>query len=73
VAGGQVRGRNLYGRFPSTALGSADDVGSGRLLPATSVTEYAASLGRWMGLSNADVASVLPNIGNFSQAGVGFL
>jgi uncharacterized protein (DUF1501 family) len=73
VAGGQVRGRNVYGRFPSLAIGSADDVGSGRLLPATSVTEYAASLGRWMGLSSADVASVLPNIGNFSQAGAGFL
>jgi uncharacterized protein (DUF1501 family) len=73
VAGGEVRGRNVYGRFPSTALGSADDVGSGRLLPATSVTEYAGSLGRWMGLSSADVASVLPNIGNFSSAGVGFV
>jgi uncharacterized protein (DUF1501 family) len=73
VAGGAVRGRNVYGRFPSTALGSADDVGSGRLLPATSVTEYAASLGRWMGLSGTELASVLPNVGNFSQAGVGFV
>jgi uncharacterized protein (DUF1501 family) len=73
VAGGAVRGRNVYGRFPSTALGSADDVGSGRLLPATSVTEYAGSLGRWMGLSTADVASVLPDIGNFSSSSVGFV
>jgi uncharacterized protein (DUF1501 family) len=73
VAGGAVRGRNVYGRFPSTAIGSADDVGSGRLLPANSVTEYAGSLGRWMGLSNAEVASVLPNIGNFSSSGVGFV
>jgi hypothetical protein len=37
------------------------------------VTEYAASLGSWMGLSSIDVASVLPNIGNFGLSGVGFL
>jgi uncharacterized protein (DUF1501 family) len=73
VASGAVRGCNAYGRFPSTALGSADHVGSGRLLPSTSVTEYAGNLGRWMGLSNTDAASVLSGIGNFSSTGVGFI
>jgi uncharacterized protein (DUF1501 family) len=73
VAGGAVRGRNVYGRFPSTAHGSADDVDSGRLLPATSVNACAASLGRWMGLTGTELASVLPNVGNFSQTGVGFV
>ena len=73
VAGGAVKGRQIYGRFPSTALGSADDVGSGRLLPSTSVTEYAATLGRWMGLSNTDLATALPGLGNFSASHPGFL
>lgn len=73
IAGGAVKGRNLYGTFPVTALGTATDVDNGRLLPTTSVTEYAATLGRWMGLSQADLATVLPNLGNFSQTDLGFL
>ena len=53
--------------------GSADDIGSGRLLPSTSVTEYAATMGRWMGLSSTELATVLPGLGNFSSSNVGFL
>ena len=41
-------GGDILGRFPTVALGTSTDVGSGRLLPTTSLTEYAASLGRWM-------------------------
>ncbi len=73
VAGGAVKGRDIYGRFPITALGSTDDVGSGRLLPSTSVTAYAATLARWMGLSASDIAMALPNIGNFSGTDLGFV
>jgi uncharacterized protein (DUF1501 family) len=73
VAGGAVAGKEIYGRFPVTALGTADEVGSGRLLPSTSVTEYAATLGRWMGLSNTDLATVLPGLGNFASSDVGFM
>jgi uncharacterized protein (DUF1501 family) len=65
VAGGAVKGRTIYGRFPVTALGTEDDIGSGRLLPAISVSEHAATLGRWMGLSSGDLATVLPGLGNF--------
>lgn len=73
VAGGAVKGGQIHGRFPVTALGTQDDVGSGRLLPGNSVTEYAATLGRWMGLSSVELAYVLPNVGNFSGAGTRFL
>ena len=73
VAGGAVRGRNIYGRMPVTALGTADEVGSGRLLPGTGVIEIAAALGGWMGLSSAELGYVLPNLGNFSSARLGFI
>jgi uncharacterized protein (DUF1501 family) len=73
VAGGAVRGRQIYGRVPRAVLGSTDDVGSGRLLPSTSVTELAATLGRWMGLSSTELTQVLPNLGNFGSAGLGFI
>jgi len=73
VAGGAVRGRDIYGRFPTTALGTADDVGSGRLLPSTSVTEYAATLATWMGVSPGNLPAVLPGIGSFSSSKLGFI
>jgi len=73
VAGGAVRGRNVYGRFPGLALGGDDDVGSGRLLPALAVTQYAASLGRWLGVSSTELQSALPGLPNFSNTSLGFI
>jgi uncharacterized protein (DUF1501 family) len=73
IAGGAVRGRDIYGRFPVTATGTVDDVGSGRLLPSTSVTELAATLGGWMGLSRAEQGIVLPGLANFPAAPLGFV
>jgi uncharacterized protein (DUF1501 family) len=73
VAGGAVRGRDIYGRFPMTTLGGADDVGSGRLLPSTSVTEYAATMARWMGVPEAGLPDVLPNLRQFSAPNLGFV
>jgi uncharacterized protein (DUF1501 family) len=60
IAGGAVRGGEIHGRFPVTALGTAEDVGSGRLLPSTSVTQYAAQMGRWMGLRHRSSARPRP-------------
>jgi uncharacterized protein (DUF1501 family) len=73
VAGGAVRGRDVYGRFPTLAMGSADEVGSGRLLPSTSVSSYAATLATWMGVPASELATVLPSIGRFGGSGVGFI
>lgn len=67
VAGGGVHGGRIHGTMPVTALGTSDDVGSGRLLPSTSVTQYAAQLGGWMGLGRSDLLTVLPNLGAFDS------
>ena len=72
VLGGAVKG-GIYGRFPTIALGTADDVGSGRLLPSTSVDQYAATLGKWFGVPAGDLPTVVPNIGNFTSADLGFV
>ena len=73
IAGGAVKGRQIYGQFPITALGTTTEVDNGRLLPTTSVTQYAATLGRWMGLSRSELGLVLPTLGNFSATDLGFL
>ncbi|MGM9484251.1 DUF1501 domain-containing protein [Roseateles sp. NT4] len=65
VLGGAVKGKQILGDFPITAVGSATDVGSGRMMPTTSVTSLASMLGGWMGLSVAERQLVLPNLSNF--------
>ena len=73
VMGGAVKGQQYYGTFPVMGVGNNDEVGSGRLLPTTSVDQYAATLARWFGVSDTDMRLVLPNIGNFGSADVGFM
>lgn len=65
VVGGAVKGRRIVGNFPVTALRTETDVGSGRLLPTTSVTQLASSLSGWMGLSATEQQLVLPTLPNF--------
>jgi uncharacterized protein (DUF1501 family) len=66
VVGGAVKGRKLYGTAPVMADNGPDDVGQGRLLPSTSVDQYAATLASWFGVTNTDMRTVLPNIGNYN-------
>jgi len=43
-------------------------VGQGRLLPTTAVDQFGATLARWFGVADTEMASVFPNIGNFAGA-----
>ena len=73
IVGGAVQAGKVYGQFPDGALNMTTDVGNGRLLPTTAVDQYAATLARWMGIADAGLPLVLPNIGNFSQRDLGFM
>lgn len=68
VVGGSVRGKQIYGSVPDFALGHNADVGSGRIIPALSVEQFAAPLGRWFGLTDGELATALPNLSNFDAA-----
>jgi uncharacterized protein (DUF1501 family) len=70
---GAVKGRDIYGNMAPAGLGHDLDVGSGRLLPTTSVYQYAATLGKWFGLSASELFSVLPELSNFSETDLGFM
>ena len=75
MLGGAVNGGQYYGTAPVVANNGPDDVGQGRLLPTTSVDQYAATLGKWFGISDADLLTVLPNLANWnaSQRTLGFV
>lgn len=79
VVGGAVRGKAFYGTPPPVNISNGTrvggvrvytpeeewHVGQGRLLPSTSVDQYAATLARWFGVTDAELPGILPNIVNF--------
>ncbi|MES1157171.1 MAG: DUF1501 domain-containing protein [Alphaproteobacteria bacterium] len=73
VVGGAVNGGRYYGIAPHVSLESDDQVGQGRLLPSTSVDQFAATLARWFGVSTTELPTILPNIVNFGSSNIGFV
>ena len=68
VAGGAVKGGEIYGDIPPMDFGLAQYTETrGRMIPTTSVDQYAASLGKWFGLDGAELRDALPNLGNFAS------
>ena len=75
VMGGAVKGRAFYGRPAPLSVGTSSapedqwHVGQGRLLPSTSVDQFAATLGRWFGAADDELHAVLPNLRRFGERG----
>jgi uncharacterized protein (DUF1501 family) len=74
MVGGAVRGKAFYGKAPPVSVGNstvdANDqwhVGQGRLLPSTSVDQYAGTMATWFGVQGAEMNGILPNITNFNS------
>jgi uncharacterized protein (DUF1501 family) len=71
ILGGGIRGGRIIGTVPEPELnGNLDYNGYGIWIPDLSVTQMAASIGSWMGLSSDQVASVFPDLSNFSQGAI---
>jgi uncharacterized protein (DUF1501 family) len=63
----------VYGKFPSQIIDGVDDAGYGRLIPTTSIDQYAATLARWFGAGDSDIAAIFPHLSRFSTANLGFM
>lgn len=74
VVGGAVKGAAFYGTPPPISAGDTSapedqwHVGQGRLLPSTSVEQYAATLARWFGVADTELYGLLPYLKNFGSA-----
>ncbi|MFN3375220.1 MAG: DUF1501 domain-containing protein [Burkholderiaceae bacterium] len=74
MVGGAVKGKAFYGSAPPVSVtntAAPEDqwhVGQGRLLPSTSVDQYAATLATWFGVAPSELNGILPNLRNFGSA-----
>jgi uncharacterized protein (DUF1501 family) len=82
VMGGAVKGGDLYGTFPVLGAKNAnnnnfdsspDQLGNGALLPTIAIEQYAATMGRWFGVSDSQLTDIFPNLANFSARDLGFM
>ena len=74
VLGGAVKGGAFYGTMPTQVLDGPDDLeGSGRWIPTTSLEQYGATLTRWLGIAEADLPYVFPNLAAFPNTNMGFM
>jgi len=74
VMGGAVNGGQIYGSYPTLALGGPNDSGqNGRWIPTLSSSQYAATLASWFGVPSGSLNSIFPSLPNFSSANLGFV
>lgn len=78
AVGGAVNGGQVFGRYPSIVLNNslsgavADNptmgecFSRGQFIPTTAVEQFSATLARWMGVADADLPAIFPNIDNFT-------
>ncbi|MGI9324635.1 MAG: DUF1501 domain-containing protein [Pseudomonadales bacterium] len=69
VMGGAVNGATMFGDYPELSANSPLDTGRGVFVPTTAVDEYFADLAIWLGVSDADLDQVLPNVRRFYTPG----
>ena len=80
MLGNSVQGNKLYGTYPQLIINSNNNATSdwsfarGQYIPTTAVEQVAATLAKWMGVSDgAAIAAMSPNLANFPLSDLGFL
>jgi uncharacterized protein (DUF1501 family) len=78
MMGGAVRGGVVYGQYPTIGVDQGTtfqnpDMSGNILIPTMSVDQYAATMGRWFGVSDTALATIFPNLRNFNNPYLDFL
>jgi len=77
VLGGAVQGGRLYSDgggpikgFPDQSLTATNSFSRGQMIPGVGVEQYAATLAKWLGVTNqSDLNTIFPNLANFGTGG----
>jgi len=68
VIGGQINGSHVFNDYPSSLLdGNDQDLGRGRLIPKYPWESMMVPIAEWMGVEEADLSTVFPNLANFDR------
>ncbi|MEI9905470.1 MAG: DUF1501 domain-containing protein [Asticcacaulis sp.] len=77
IYGGAVKGGDMYGQFPTVGIDKGSfhnpNIADNVMIPTTAVDQYAATMGRWFGVSDSDLHTIFPNLHNFSTPYLNFL
>lgn len=74
IMGGAVKGGQIHGEIPDLTIGGPDDTDeTGRFIPKYGIDQYGATLAKWMGMTDSDMADIFPNLSNFSTKDLGFM
>jgi uncharacterized protein (DUF1501 family) len=80
VLGDAVDGGKTYGRYPQLVLDANNSANSdysfsrGQYIPTTAVEQAAATLARWMGVTDsAAIGAMFPLLSNFNSSDLGFM
>jgi uncharacterized protein (DUF1501 family) len=75
VLGGAVRGGDIYGTFPAMNLAAQHFYDSrGILIPQVSLSQYAATIAKWFGVTDPVVLqNLFPTLANFTVKDLGFM
>ena len=73
ILGGGIAGGKIIGTLPELALGGSHDLnGIGTWIPTLSVTQMAAAVGSWIGLTSSQLNTVFPDLANFPSGPISF-
>lgn len=71
--GGPLKGKAVHGRYPLLELDGAQTVERGRIIPTTSTNQMGVTLAKWLGVSDTDLKTIFPGLGNFDRPVLDFL
>ena len=66
LLGGAVKGKQLYGAFPTLRVNGPDDTSGGRWIPTTATEQYAAAIGGNFGLTPSELTQAFPTLNRFA-------
>ena len=68
LMGGAIKGGKIHGNYPDDLTDEGPlNIGRGRLIPTTPWEGVWKGVAEWFGVEDKNMATVLPNLGNFRE------